>query len=237
MPAPSDSPQFDAERADAYDDRIRRLAPGYDALHTAVASLLATTLNKRAHLLVVGAGTGAESVEMGRSHPQWQFTAVDPSPNMLERGREAVAAAGMTDRVAFVCDRVEDIAPTRAFDAATSIFVAHFIQDEASRQQFYRAIAQRVQPGAPFVLADLFRGGTADWHRFRSAWRRSVARAEGSTDEVDALFARIREQIAFMSEKTLMQMLNTAGFVGPSRFFQWMLWGGWVMTKSERGRA
>lgn len=84
--------QFDAERADAYEDRIRRLAPGYDVLHGTVESVLATCLRKDAHLLVVGAGTGAEIVRMGQAHPRWRFTAVDP-----ERLAEAFRRVHQTD--------------------------------------------------------------------------------------------------------------------------------------------
>jgi tRNA (cmo5U34)-methyltransferase len=58
---------FDGARAAAYDDKIRRLAPGYDVLHDSIASLAATQLADDAHLLVVGAGTGEELVRLGRT--------------------------------------------------------------------------------------------------------------------------------------------------------------------------
>ncbi|WP_118839977.1 class I SAM-dependent methyltransferase [Salinibacter ruber] len=41
MPKNASPQRFDAERAAAYDDRIRRLAPGYDLLQSTVASVLA----------------------------------------------------------------------------------------------------------------------------------------------------------------------------------------------------
>ena len=95
MPKNASPQRFDAERAAAYDDRIRRLAPGYDLLQSTVASVLAARLPDDAHLLVVGAGTGAEIVTMGRNVSRWQFTAVDPSPDMLDRCRSRVAEAGL----------------------------------------------------------------------------------------------------------------------------------------------
>ena len=91
MPKNASPQRFDAERAAAYDDRIRRLAPGYDLLQSTVASVLAARLPDDAHLLFVGAGTGAEIVTMGRNVSRWQFTAVDPSPDMLDRCRSRVA--------------------------------------------------------------------------------------------------------------------------------------------------
>jgi tRNA (cmo5U34)-methyltransferase len=64
------APTFDEARAAAYDDKIRRLAPGYDVPHDGIASLAATLLGADAHLLVVGAGTGEELVRLGRTRAE-----------------------------------------------------------------------------------------------------------------------------------------------------------------------
>ena len=56
---------FDEERATAYDDKIRRLAPGYDVLHDTIVHLADTMLPEDAHLLIAGAGE--ELVRMDRT--------------------------------------------------------------------------------------------------------------------------------------------------------------------------
>ena len=42
------------------------------------------------------------------------------------------------------------------FDAATSLLVAHFIEDEPAKRGYFRSIAEQLAPGAPLVWADLY---------------------------------------------------------------------------------
>lgn len=92
---------FDSEKSLKYDRDIRISLPGYEALHGMANALLSEALGDEAHLLVAGAGTGMELLLLGTLHPQWQFTAFDPSPEMLSVCRERVAGKGMADRMTF----------------------------------------------------------------------------------------------------------------------------------------
>jgi len=226
-------PTFDEERAAAYDDKIRRLAPGYDVLHETIANLAATQLADDAHLLVVGAGTGEEIVRLGRTQPGWRFTAVDPSAEMLERSQERVEKEGVGDRVTYVQERVEDLPSEARFDGATSVFVAHFLQDPTVQQQYVRAIARRLRPGSPLVLADLFEGPSAEvFDALVAAWRHGVRRAGLSDEAVERTFDQIERQIDFVAADALSQILTDAGFSAPTRFYQNLLWGGWWTHKT-----
>jgi tRNA (cmo5U34)-methyltransferase len=219
---------FDAERAAAYDDRIRRLAPGYDVLHEAIACVADTLLPPDAHVLVVGAGTGAEIVTMGEVQPGWRFTAVDPSAEMLDRCRSAVADAGLERRVEYVQARIEQLSAETRFDGATSVFVSHFLQDPAKRRRYFQAVAHALHPNAPLVLADLFRPSSdVPFEQLLATWRRSLRLAGITPDEVERIFDRIDRQMSFISGETLEQILDDAGFGTSTRFYQSFLWGGW----------
>jgi len=222
------APTFDEERAAAYDDRIRRLAPGYDVLHDALASVTASLLGDDAHVLVVGAGTGTEIVRLSWAQPEWRFTAVDPSAEMLDRCRERVEAEGLGGRVEYRCDRVEALSGESRFDAATSVFVAHFIQDPGAKRRFFRAIARRVRSGAPLLLADLHKNASGHaFEQLTAAWRCAVRRAGMEADTVETAFARMERQIDFVTGDELAQILDETGFTAPTRFFQCFLWGAW----------
>lgn len=226
------APTFDEERAAAYDDRIRRLAPGYDALHEMIASVAATRLADDAHLLVVGAGTGEEIVRLGQVRSGWHFTAVDPSAEMLERCRERVEDEGIDNRVTYVQDRLENLPTDVRFDGATSVFVAHFLQDPAAKRRYFHAIARRLRSGAPLLLADLFEGPSEGAVApMVAAWRRSLRQAGMSAEAVEHVFDRMDRQIDFASEDGLAQTLSDAGFGSPTRFYQALLWGGWWTRK------
>ena len=226
MSTPKSIQQFDEERADGYDDRIRRIAPGYDILHGVLASVMTAALGDEAHLLVVGAGTGAEIAAMGEAQPDWHFTAVDPSPEMLARCRERMAGTDLDGRVEYVCERVEDLSSDRTFDGATSIFVSHFLQDRDAKEQYFGSIARRLRPGAPFVFADLYDPGDGAGQLW-SAWQEWFSRAGASDEEVERVFSKMGDEISFVPEAELSQILQTAGFATLTRVYQSVLWGAW----------
>jgi tRNA (cmo5U34)-methyltransferase len=68
---------FDSEGARKYDHRIRKVMPGYEVLHGLARSLLRLDLKERAHLLIVGAGTGMEVVHLGPVLGSVSFAAVN----------------------------------------------------------------------------------------------------------------------------------------------------------------
>ncbi len=232
MHEPSSIQTFDEERAAGYDERIRRVAPGYELLHEELVAVLSAVLSREARILVVGAGTGTEIVELSRVSPDWKFTAVDPSNEMLDRCRERIREAGIENRVSYVGESIEQYSGEANFDAATSIFVAHFIENMAAKRAYFEAISDRVRSGGTMIVADLFDTGTeVGFEQLMDAWRSSVERAGLSPDATERAFERIRQQISFVEESRLQEILGMAGFRGTVRFFQSFLWGAWQTRK------
>ena len=107
-----------------------------------------------ARLLVAGAGGGArEIVTAGALEPGWRFTAVDPSPAMMDLAIARLAEHGLANRTEIVLGTVDDLPAGEPFDAATLIGVLHHLPGDAAKHDILRAIARRLRPGAPLVLA------------------------------------------------------------------------------------
>lgn len=218
----------DPDRASSYDRRIRHLAPGYDVLQASIPCVMTTHLQAEAHILIAGAGTGEEVVQLGRTQSRWTFTAVDPSSEMLDRCRSKVEDAGLDARVDYVCDRVECLPTDLQFDAATALLVSHFLLDVTARHDFFRAIADRLVPQAPLVVADLFGDpSTAEFEQIMASWRACFVRAGASDEEAERTFDAVRRDIAFLPETELEQLVRDAGFTEWTRFHQSLLWGAW----------
>ncbi|MEM6337717.1 MAG: class I SAM-dependent methyltransferase [Bacteroidota bacterium] len=227
---------FDADRAAAYDNRISRLAPGYETLHDQVVCLLGSMLGDQglsdgAHVLSVGAGTGAELIRLGREHPSWRFTAVDPSEEMLALCRVGVQEAGLSERVTYLHGPAQALDPSSSFDAATSILVAHFIQDPDDRAAYFGRIAEVLSPGAPFILADLHQTTAGTFDALFDAWRRHLIWSGAPASKTETAFEDIRRGIHFATEAELAKTLTDAGFEPPTRFFQSYLWAGWYTSR------
>lgn len=225
------SAHFDEALAEKYERRIRSFCPSYDILHDLIA-LWFRDLPERASFLSVGAGTGAEVLLLGRIFPLWNFTALDVSRDMLEVCRSRTKQAGMDGRVTFVCGPIQDFATSSLFDAASSIFVSHFVKGRINKIAYFTAISSALKPGAPFVFADLFGDEQSPtFSELLDAWLASYSSQGVSRSDYEKDRAHIRNDLSFVPEHDLLSLLAEAGFETPVRFYQTLLFGGWVTKK------
>lgn len=222
---------FDKHLAAEYDRRIRLFCPSYDALHQMTAAWL-QRLPERADFLSAGCGAGAEIIHLGGRFPSWRFVGVDISSSMLDAARRRVAEAGIASRASFFHGRLQEYQSAALFDAAASVFVAHFIKGRDEKLSFFRSIAAKLRPGGIFVLADLFGDeGAPEFQRLLDAWLLSYASHGISAEQLARDRAHIERDLDFLPEVELLALLDEAGFVPPVRFYQTFLFGGWVATK------
>jgi len=225
------SRHFDAALADRYERRIRMFCPSYDALHEMIGTLL-SRLPEGSSILSAGAGTGAEVIRLGMRFPSWRFVAADISPDMLHVCRERAEGHGMSGRVEYFCGRLRDYRPQLSFDAATSIFVSHFILSREERQAHFQAIADSLKPGGRLVFADLHGDRhSASFSHLLAAWLEGYAAHGVSEDELERDREHIERDIAIIPERELLDLLESAGFSRAVRFYQTFLFGAWVGTK------
>lgn len=230
--------KFDADRAAEYEHQSRIALAGYEACHALAACLLAAALEPEGaphaqpaprRVLVVGAGGTAQEIQsIAALQPDWCFTAVDPSPQMLELAMARLRTLGLDARTEAVLGRVQDLAADRVFDAATVIGVLHHLPGSQAKQAVLQAIAQRLAPGAPLIVA----GNT---HRYASrplllkAWAQRWRMAGAGPDEVQAKLAKILQGADPPEhEDASLALLHAAGFGREERFFSSLFWTGWI---------
>jgi tRNA (cmo5U34)-methyltransferase len=225
------SSHFDEGLAAKYDRRIRLFCPSYDALHEMIVPWL-ECLPEQSSFLSAGAGTGAEVFTLGKRFPSWHFAAVDVSSDMLKACERRMAEAGMASRVAFFNGRLQEYQSPTPFDAASSVFVSHFIKGREEKLAYFRSIAANLKPGGLFILADLFGDkGSPDFERLLGAWLASYAAHGVSAEELAQDRAHIDKDVSFVPESELFSLLSEAGFTAPVRFYQTFLFGGWVANR------
>lgn len=232
--------KFDEARAAAYEQQSRIALAGYDACHELAACMLAAALGRgtAARLLVVGAGGGAkEIVTAGALEPGWRFTAVDPAPAMMDRARSRLAEHGLEGRTEIVLGTIEDVPEAEAFDAATLIGVLHHLPGDAAKQGILRAIARRLRPGAPLVLAGNHYAYASE-PLMLAAWGERWRQQGASPDAVEAKLGTILQGAdPPPSEAAVAALLDGAGFGVPTRFFSSLFWGAWLARRRSAGDA
>lgn len=223
--------KFDASRANEYEQQSRIALAGYDACHELAACMLAASLGSggAARVLVVGAGGPAKEVTIaGRLQPHWRFTAVDPSQAMLDIAAARVAEAGLAERTEIILGKVEDLPEEAVFDAATLIGVLHHLPGDGAKQAILHAIARRLKPGAPLILAGN-RYAYASQPLLLQAWGERWRMQGASADEVQAKLGKILQGAdPPHSEAAVAALLADAGFEAPLPFFSSLFWGAWI---------
>jgi len=232
-PAFDPASYFDHDVAARYDQGIRLSCPGYDALHRMLLPLL-QLLPQEAMLLCSGAGTGSEIMTLAARFGLWRFVAVDVSASMLDECRRRTLRAGIADRVSLHAGRMEDYDGALRFDAATSLFVLHFIRGPKEKLAYLSSIAARLKPGALFVLADLFGDkGCAEFVQLMQAWLLYYVSHGANAEKLTADLRHIFDNIDFVPETQLRVLLMEAGFCDVARFFQSYLFGGWIARRQS----
>jgi tRNA (cmo5U34)-methyltransferase len=174
MAAMAPHADFDARPPLPVDEYARTVAGvnvGYDLVFTLASCFLRALDRPNLELLVVGAGGGAEIARFLPGNPGWRLVGVDPSSDMLALAQASAERLGVQDRVELVRGTVDDLPIGRRFDAATCLYVLHFLPDEA-KLALLRGIAARLRPQAPLLAASGTRVDALDLGgAFLGAWQ------------------------------------------------------------------
>lgn len=106
------------------------------------------------HVLDIGCGPGDIPVRFVRAMPGSRVTGVDASAPMVRLAEEAVRQAGLSGRIAFLCERFQAVALGETADAAISNSLLHHVPNPL---QFWHRLRQVVKPGSPVLVMDLLR--------------------------------------------------------------------------------
>ncbi|AYC28627.1 class I SAM-dependent methyltransferase [Paenisporosarcina cavernae] len=223
---------FDLEMAKEYDKGIRRAMPTYDALFRMTQSFMRAHLSEKADLLIVGAGSGNEVTIWGPQNPNWHFTGVDPSEEMLEVAAYKVKELQMDDRAQWVAGYLHDVSLEKMFDAATCMLVLHFVETREGKRALLQQIYDALKPGAPFVMSCMY-GNTSSkefanrLQHWKLIW---LDLTNLDQEDVDAMAESVSE-LPICEEEEIESLLEEVGFEHVTKFFSTTLFGAWSAVK------
>lgn len=106
------------------------------------------------HVLDLGCGPADIPIRLVKTLPKCRVTAVDASPPMIKLAEAAVGKAGLGDRIALKCERMQALALAEPADAALSNSLLHHIPNPL---QFWYGLKKQVKPGSYVLVMDLLR--------------------------------------------------------------------------------
>ncbi|WP_426426413.1 class I SAM-dependent methyltransferase [Bradyrhizobium genosp. A] len=208
-----------------YTEGPPRFVPGYNAMLSMAAILLAERATDDARVLVLGAGGGLELRAFAQAQPLWTFDGVDPSAAMLDLAKQTLGS--FASRADLHRGYVDD-APAGPFDGATCLLTLHFVGAE-ERLRIASEIRRRLKPGAPFVVAHFSIPDGADerpvWFSRYSAF---LAASGVEPDKAAAARKAIDGQLSILAPERDEAILHDAGFSDPTLFYTGFTFRGWV---------
>jgi tRNA (cmo5U34)-methyltransferase len=238
IPISGDSMQNDElqalfdQQAASYDQQWIKLSPLRDALHLLIGAVFAA-LPADARILCIGAGTGAEILDLAARFRAFRFTVVEPSARMLEVCRRRTAEHGIAARCEFHEGYLDTLPASAPFDAGTALLVSQFILARDARTAFFRAIAARLRPGGILASTDLASDTASQAYRsLLEAWLRMMATtADIAPEKLEQMRAAYDRDVAILPPDDVAAIIAAGGFDAPVRFFQAGLIHGWYARR------
>ena len=211
----------------SYDDHIRKLIPGYELVHQQIEAILSIELPENAHILIVGCGTGYELSYLLQQHPNWTFTAIDPSAAMLEQTRKQLASIGAEQRVQFIQCTTQELDQQDTFVAALAILVAHFIP-EPQKSDFFQAIYQSLKAGGIALTYDLMQ---PEGENELKVMQKMAQQTGLSVQQSENMLARLQQDFFLISAEDSNELLTKVGFKQRKIYSQIMNYYGFLLRK------
>ena len=200
----------------AYEHTVKSVNMGYEFVLTLTYAFLRALQKPQLDLLVVGAGGGAEIERFLPNNPGWRLSGVDPSQDMLDLAATKADRLGVRDRVKLIRGTVDEAPSDHPFDAATCLFVLHFLADDA-KLALLRGMARRIHPGGPALIVSACRvdalrpGALRDdllgaWQQYGEMHGMQAANMAAIIDELRA------RQTQATTEEEYRQLIHEAGF-------------------------
>lgn len=212
---------------EGYDEHIRKLIPGYEVIHQQVDAILQSVLKPNAHILIVGCGTGYELEYLLKRHPNWKFTAVDPSLTMLQKAKELVELLDKSSQVTFIHGDTSALPLEPCFDAALSILVAHFVADDI-KPVFFKDIYARLKEKAVLLTYDLMT--CVNPQQLQAL--RYLCLAQGLTEEqCQKMLERMAQDFFSLTAEGYIKLLQKTGFESVQPYTQILTYQGFIAKK------
>ncbi len=215
---------FDQRIAAEYESKSKKAVIGYDALYEVMLLALQVHLKAKSQprILILGAGTGTDTIKIAAEFPGAKLVAIDPSDPMLEMARANFAREKI--EVEVHCGTLESFPNLVGFDVIVCIGVVHHVNSIAGQEGLLTDIVRAVAPGGMLVVASHI--GDFDGDTRFSMWMEHVRRCGASEEEVAGMRQRL-EGILPVSERRWLPLLQQVGFQRNTRLFSSLFFEVW----------
>jgi ubiquinone/menaquinone biosynthesis C-methylase UbiE len=132
------------------------------------------SLEVEGRYLEIGAGPGVLAVEIARTHPEVEITAVEISPDMATVGGEYAAENGLDDRIEFVIGDAEDVGLIDSLGEFNLVYCAYTLHHWVDAAKTISNLSCAVANDGVLYLYDLRRVRWLYWVPIHNGFFKSI---------------------------------------------------------------
>jgi tRNA (cmo5U34)-methyltransferase len=226
---------FDEAVASVFDDMITRSVPFYAEQQRMIAEIARVLLQPGTLLYELGCSTGATLIQVVRAvGADVHAVGYDSSTAMLARAADAVAHAGLSERIALEHGDLDRPAETVALADAGVVVLAWTLQfvRPPRREALVRWIYDALPCNGALVVADKVLPRGAEMGEFFTARYFDLKRRNRySEDEIARKRAALDDVLIPYGIDENLALFRRAGFETVETFFQWYNFAGFLCVK------
>jgi hypothetical protein len=151
----------------------------------------------------------------------------------LDVCRQRVEESGITSRCTFHEGYLDSLPASDSFDAATCLFVSHFIMQPEERCNFFSQIAQQLHPQGYLINADIASDlSSSAYLGILTIWL-GIMKSAGMPDErLEKMRTTYGRDVAVLPSSEVASIIAAGGFDPPVLFFQSLLMHAWYAKRT-----
>lgn len=225
---------FGKETASVFDDMLGRSVPLYDEIQRMVGELVGDFAADGTDIYDLGCSTGNTFLQIEKNIPEdvkVRFVGVDSSPEMIEKAKEKLAAAGLRHEVVLHTADFSQGVPISNASVALMILTLQFVRP-LHRDRLVRQIYRGLADNGCLILVEKVLGENSTFNRLFIRHYYEMKKRNGYSDLEIAQKREALENvlIPYRLEENR-ELLRKEGFRQVDVFFKWYNFCGIIALK------
>ncbi len=219
---------FDKERSSNYDNKIKDLIPVYDNLLNKIENFLISNYStgNELKILCVGCGTGTEVARVAKISNKWKVYGCDPSIEMLNIAEKKIKASNLKN--VELREGTIEVFNNYKFDVINLSLVLHFFK-KSDKYELLSKISRVLKLDGNLIISDIYLAN--DFEQKLNQLKLDISKQNSiEIDSLNNYINHIRNDIKYISDKEINEILNSLSFVKTNRTMNEYVFGQWVST-------
>ncbi|WP_312365974.1 carboxy-S-adenosyl-L-methionine synthase CmoA [Ensifer sp.] len=223
---------FNATVADVFDDMVGRSVPYYEEMQRMVCELALDFAQPHTNLYDIGCSTATTLLSLdGVIRPDVRFVGIDNAPDMLDKARQKIEAAGARRKIELMAADLHQGVDMENASVVTMLLTLQFIRP-LYRERVMRMMHRALNDRGCLLLVEKLTGEDTTFNRLFIQHYYDFKRRNGYSEiEISKKREALENVLIPYRLEENLQLLREVGFRSVEVFFRWYNFCGIVAVK------